>query len=145
MELSEALKAIAAIGDLAQSIASGEIEDTIKSKADVLARSIMPLQGALFSLHSENRNLHKIKENLEQRIEDLVNWEKDAERYLLHSLAPGAFAYSLKEEHHDTEPHHYLCPSCFHDKRKSFLHLSPDGDKYACSRSDCETEVCCKG
>ena len=49
------------------------------------------------------------------------HWAAEQERYTLHAVDSGAFAYALKPGVEATEPPHWLCPQCFHQQRKSIL------------------------
>lgn len=73
--------------------------------------------------------------DLQQELTQLRNWEREAERYVLHALAPGVFAYALKAGMENEEPAHYLCANCVSKRQKSILQVTVEseyGRSYIC-------------
>ena len=49
-------------------------------------------------------------------------WDAEKQRYELKPIGTqGVFAYSLKPEHENGEPPHWICPDCYQDRKKSIL------------------------
>jgi hypothetical protein len=72
---------------------------------------------------------------LEKELVRFKNWESEAERYRLHALAPGIFAYALKPGMENGEPPHYLCANCMSKHQKALLQVSAEsefGRNYIC-------------
>ena len=72
---------------------------------------------------------------LEKELAQFKNWERDSERYMLYTLAPGVFAYALKPGMENGEPPHLLCANCMSKRQKSLLQVASDGEytrKYIC-------------
>lgn len=55
--------------------------------------------------------------------------EREFARYELHETNVGTFVYALKESDGNGEPHHYLCPRCREDNKKSILQRWSDYEK----------------
>jgi len=86
-----------------------------------LNMKILELQNSIFSLHKENLDLkNQIEACKARKIED-KQWRKTAERYCLISLGAGTQVYAYQPRDGDATPPHYLCASCFQEKKKSIL------------------------
>ncbi len=143
MDVTAALSTITALGELTKLIVSGKIDAEVKSKAAELNNSILSLQGTMFSLQSQNQELLQAKHNLENKLVDISNWNKEASRYQLYELCPGVLVYALKENESSTEPAHYICPNCYEENRKSILQsegIGYGGTKHVCSNPSCKSE-----
>ena len=58
---------------------------------------------------------------LEQQLMKAEDWAAEKERYTLHAVDSGAFAYVLKPGVETADPPHWLCQQCFQQQRKSIL------------------------
>jgi len=84
---------------------------------------ILTLQSKLLAAQQEQSDLIKIKNEIEKKLAEYVNWEKTASKYELHEIVTGIFVFALKKNDQSSEPKHYLCARCFNDHTKSILQL----------------------
>lgn len=97
------------------------------------------------ALTSQQEQLDLIKrvQELEGTIAEYDNWETEKDRYELHEIMRGSFAYRLSEE--STEPEHFICPNCYEDRQKSILQIDAvfvhATRKLSCSR--CGMHIYC--
>jgi Zn finger protein HypA/HybF involved in hydrogenase expression len=76
---------------------------------------------------------------LERELANLNEVKKKQSRYKLHEFSTGTFAYALKEDCADGEPHHYLCAACM-DKECS-TKMQPVGNKRQLWCPECKTAL----
>ena len=88
--------------------------------------------------------LNQVRE-LEGQIAEMEDWEAERQRYELKAVHSGAFAYVVKPEVQGTEPPHWLCAACFHNRKKSILQKAGRAPNDAHSRvwkcPNCKSEV----
>lgn len=70
--------------------------------------------------------------NLQLKVEQ---FESEVSRYSLWETPRGHFVYALNEADARGDPHHYLCPNCIGDRRKSIL----NGSQYSKTCNKCST------
>ena len=83
-----------------------------KTKAEEYSKLIADLTDKLSQIAKEN-------DELRARLKEYEDWQKTASRYELFELAKDVFVYRLKPS--EQKPSHYICPSCYEQKRKSIL------------------------
>jgi DNA-directed RNA polymerase subunit RPC12/RpoP len=71
--------------------------------------------------------IERVRE-LEEQVAKLEEWNAEKKKYELRALAPGVFAYALKEEARGTTPMHCLCTRCYEHGRKSILQREREWD-----------------
>lgn len=105
---------------------------SLKSQADLsslaidLNSKLIDAQQAIFAVNDERqRLLDKIRE-LEKKLEQVDDWELEKARYRLMSPWSGkpVLVYLLKKSSANGEEPHWLCPNCFHQRRKSVLNTN---------------------
>jgi hypothetical protein len=102
--------------------------------------SLLDVQAKLATAQSQYEALSEVKQQLEQKVMEYEKWDSEAARYKLTEIAPGIFVYALKPDHTASEPSHWLCPNCFHQRQKSILSKSAvDYINYKCHR--CQFEI----
>jgi hypothetical protein len=77
--------------------------------------------------------------SLKAEIAKFRDWEAEKQQYELQDVGTGAFAYMKKPEVRGSEPPHWLCPTCFENRKKSFFQFSTSsyaGDIYRCKGCD---------
>jgi hypothetical protein len=70
---------------------------------------------------NENASLLQDKNDFEQKIGGMKNWEREKQRYALVTILEGAVAYALKESMSQGEAAHWLCTNCFDGGKKKIL------------------------
>lgn len=59
--------------------------------------------------------------SLEKEISDFEAWDAEKQRYEMKVVWRGTTVYSPKEDAGRTEPHHWLCATCYQNRKKSIL------------------------
>jgi rubrerythrin len=113
----------AVLGSLktAQTMASGLLglrdEAMIQAKVIELNQVIIDAQSGALAAQENEAALREEIRALKRQIADYETWAARAENYELKELHPGSFAYILKEGIAQSETVHYLCATCFEDKK----------------------------
>ena len=80
---------------------------------------------------------------LEAEVARLTAWDAEAKDYELKKTGFGSIAFMLKPDARGTEPPHWLCPTCFAKRKKSFLQPTGKtvgrGFVYRCA--ECKSEL----
>jgi hypothetical protein len=58
---------------------------------------------------------------LEEEVARLKAWDAEKQRYELKAVGPGAVVYVLKPEARGSNPPYWLCPTCFHQGKRTFF------------------------
>ena len=101
-----------------------DIAKTIKDTNDVTIRQAIAieLQEKIFSAQQAQALLIEEVNSLKAEIAGFETWDAEKQRYELKPIGTqGVFAYSLKPEHENGEPPHWICPDCYQDRKKSIL------------------------
>lgn len=100
---------------------------------------ILDAQRALFQVRAEYEELAKIKGELERKLLEKEDWNRQAARYELKELASGVLVYAVKPGMEAGEPFHYACPHCMQKQQRSILSLpGPGWGKYVCHQCSYE-------
>lgn len=103
---------------------------------------LLELQAGQFAEQARSQDLQRRFDDLLAENAKLKAFDVDASRYELRAIAEGAFAYVLKDPVGSSEPEHWLCASCFGDRRKAILQYSrPTLGRRIFSCPSCKTEV----
>lgn len=99
----------------------------IREKVIELSGEVISAQsGALAAQADQFALLERIRQ-LEKQIADFEAWDAEAETYQLTDLRGKSdprgsiLAYAPKEGTHTSEPAHFLCAKCYHERHKSIL------------------------
>ncbi|MBS1257056.1 MAG: hypothetical protein MAG551_00091 [Candidatus Scalindua arabica] len=79
---------------------------------------------------------------LEKKLQAVEDWSAQTNLYELHEVAAGVYVYALKNTADNSEPAHYLCATCFNNKKKSILQRKGKGmggTYYICN--ECKAEI----
>lgn len=100
-------------------------DETLRSNAQIdVVRQLIELQGKMMATLQENATLTEQVRSLEAEVAGLKEGASDLQRYELKAIGGGAVAYMLKPAERGTEPPHWLCPSCYAQRKKSVLNLA---------------------
>lgn len=139
-EISAAVAAIASVKAIAEGIISTTRAADRQQILIDFNSQIIEAQRAMFQAGADYEALARVKAELERKLLEMENWEKQAGRYELKELVPGIFVYAVKAGMEMGEPAHKLCPHCFQKRQRSILSLpGPGWTKYVCH--ECKFEA----
>ena len=133
-ELYAGLTSLKVAFDLAKGLK--DIDDATRRKA-----AVIELQEKILSAQSTQATLVETIGELKKRVAELEAWEADKQRYELKSIAPGVFAYRLKESMANGEPIHDLCAACFKHGKPSLLQRFDMGMNKLMNCSECNAQI----
>lgn len=120
-----------------------DIDDTTRRNA-----AIIELQEKILSAQAAQAELVETVGSLKKRVTELEEWDADKQRYELKSVAPGSFAYALKQNAYGSAPAHQICAACYGRNKKFILQIMPNSTahihlgiptKYQCP--ECKSEI----
>ena len=120
-----------------------DIDDAVRRNA-----AVIELQEKILSAQQAQAALVEQVGKLEKEVANLKAWDAvEREKYELKEVDPGALAYVLKPDANKAEPPHWLCATCYGDRKKSFLQYSGRVPKnkmaseYKCQRQGCGASI----
>ena len=119
--ISGAMSALKAAGDIRKLMIASHDASVIRRQAIELQAQIFAAQSNALAAQSDQFTLLESVRKLEEQIADLEAWETEKQRYELKKVASGAFAYSLKPDASGSEPRHWICTTCYQNRKKSIL------------------------
>ncbi|MBS4097029.1 MAG: hypothetical protein KGZ83_09375 [Sulfuricella sp.] len=135
--LSAFLAAIPGLAKAGADIANASDETKRNAQLIEFQKVIIQLQSSIAAIQVQNSSLVRDKNELEQELRGLKNWETEKQRYELKALGSGVFAYTLKSEASASEPPHWICSRCYHEGKKSLL--QSEGDQWGCTKYLCHS------
>lgn len=135
MELMTAMSAISTALGLAKTAVEARDEAKINAALTEIHTKQIGLYTAALQLADSLNLCQAAKADLERENRELRSKAEDRERYTLHELAPGRFAYRHAPLAGSLEPEHNLCQVCYDKGVKSVLHTTKDsmlGTAYEC-------------
>jgi rubredoxin len=86
-----------------------------------LQSALLDAQNGLFAASQAHAmDVERIRA-LEAEVRGFEEWDREKARYQLQAVRPGSFAYALKPDASSSEPPHWLCPTCYQQRKKSLL------------------------
>lgn len=134
-ELLSAAQSVKVLNDLVQGSLELKKFNDIALALSKVNESLLTAQAAAMKSHAEQSALAEEVRQLKEQIVKMENWEVQTQNYKLQAVAPEVFAYVYAPPMGASEPVHWLCCKCFHDKVKSILQLkyhSMAGKDYTC-------------
>ncbi len=104
---------------------------TFNSKVIELQGIIMSAQSSAMAAQSDQFTLLERVRELEEEMARMKKWDAEAEKYELRNFGGGTVAYILKKKAQGTEAPHWLCATCYTNKRKSFLQHTADIPRFS--------------
>lgn len=126
-EISAALGSLKATSDIIKGLNASFTEAKLNEVKLELQRALIDATQALASAQANEATAAARIRDLEQEIVNLKDWSAEKQRYQLHDVGRGAFAYVPKLGMEDGEPAHWLCTSCFNHGRKSLMQFKGNG------------------
>jgi hypothetical protein len=100
-----------------------------------LGGAILETQSKMHEVQALYGKQLELNESLKKQLIAYDHGEQKSARYSLQELAPGIVAYTIKPDAAPGEPKHWLCPTCYDERKTSILHLdSPGSDVWECPR-----------
>lgn len=121
LEITAAIQSAHALGDLVKGAVGARDDKLLRERTTQLLTALLEIQQAALASNGERIRLQKEVEGLQAELAKLLQWDKEAARYILASPAPDKFAYKLLPDKANGEPEHWACPDCFGNARKSIM------------------------
>jgi hypothetical protein len=119
--ISGAMTALKAVGESAKAMIAIHDASVLHTKVIELNTQIMTAQtSALAALSDQFALLERVGE-LEKQVAGFEAWETEKQRYELKDLDSGPLAYVLKPDAGGGEAAHWLCATCYQQRKKSIL------------------------
>lgn len=120
-EITAGYQSLKAAKEIVQGLNALKTEVAVNEAKVALQNLLLEAHQALFAAQeAEAADARRVRA-LEAEIVELKDWSAEAERYELADTGRGALAYRLKESMKAGEPEHWLCPTCFGQRKKSYL------------------------
>lgn len=114
--------------DIASKFSKHSIEKikdgAVRVKVEELLNAVIPLQTHIITLQTMNSASITEKENLEKKLKEIEDWNKEASRYELKELASGVYVFGIKITAKSSEPPHYLCTKCYQERKNLSFNVS---------------------
>jgi hypothetical protein len=120
-EIAASITSLRATMDIAKAMINLRDAEAFRAKSIELQETIMrALDSGIEAREAYAKQLDAVR-TLEAEVARLEAWDAEKQRYELKSVGTGAVAYVLKPDARGTETPHFLCPNCFHQRKKSFF------------------------
>src|ERR1700685_149401 len=114
----------------------------------LLAEVIAAQRGALAANADQLGLLEKVR-TLEEKVRSFETWTTQKDRYEMKMLRSGVYAYMLKPTERGAEPPHWVCITCYNNRKISPMQWSAgtaqNYRKYICSDPSCKAEIAPSG
>jgi hypothetical protein len=140
--ISEAVAGVKAVGKLAVDLIHLRDEADRQAKVIELQGVILATQGSAFAAQTAQAEMAEEIRSLKEEIASVRAWEKTKQRYQLHEIEAGRFAYGVKAESKESDPAHWVCATCIEHEERVILQLEQKEGRryfYVCPR--CRTEL----
>jgi len=138
IEFSKAIGLISEITSTAKRLAATREEVKVNQVAIDLQGIVLDLQSEMMMIQSDYQNVLRSREELEKKLAEQENWNKERARYHLESVGDGSLVYALNTSEQTTQPPHWICAHCYEEKKKSMLQRNPY-PQWLCPR--CKTVI----
>ncbi len=98
-----------------------KVSSEVQTKAIELNSQIIAAQGHIMAIQSDYAATIEEVKLLKEEIARMKSIGGEREKYILHQVERGAFAYILKPSVDSSEPAHWLCVQCFDNGHKKIL------------------------
>lgn len=119
--IASLMTSIKAVTDIARAMKDVRDANLIQTKVFELTREILDVQRYALEANAlqfaQSQRIHE----LETKIAEFEEWNKQKDRYRLVKFTNGMIAYVLKEGTENGEPEHAICPNCYEDGKVSIL------------------------
>ncbi|RIX97177.1 hypothetical protein D3218_19140 [Aureimonas flava] len=141
-QIAGMVSALKAATDMTKAMVGLRDQTVIADRVVDLQRIIMDAQSGAMQAQLQIMELADQLRQAKARIDEDEAWKAVAARYKLADYGGNTFAYELRQELAQEEPHHRICPTCFERRKRSILQFRHKGadrqDLYRCVA--CETD-----
>lgn len=141
-EIAEGLAGIKTALDILKGLKKSQASGCILAEIADLQTALIEVQQGIMSANQIHvGDIQRIRD-LEEELAHLKAWDGEKERYEMRVPWTGATVYALKPSERAGEPPHWLCATCYQQRRKRILHAKGAGmtaTRWECP--DCETEI----
>jgi hypothetical protein len=125
--LSAALGSLKAAKDIAEAMVGLRDAAAFQDKRLEFQSKIIDAQNSVFAANEERASLIETVRQLKEELASLKAWDAEKQKYELKQVPSyhGILAYAPKPETEGTEPSHWLCATCFQNRKTSVL--QPEG------------------
>jgi hypothetical protein len=127
--ISGAMTAFKAVRESAAALISIHDASVIRAKVLELNTQIATAQERALSALSDQFTLLERVSELEKQVADFETWETEKLRYELKNVARGATVYVLKEDACSSEDAHWICTTCYQQRKKSIMQRVSSGEQ----------------
>jgi hypothetical protein len=107
-----------------------KVASEVKDKVIQLQNAIISAQTSAFEANTKLNSLYEENNSLKIKIENLLDWKDEKNKYSLITPWNGVVVYALKKDCSEGVPPHWLCPNCYNDGQKSILMQQYEGNGY---------------
>lgn len=123
-EITAGITSVRAAMDIAKAMLQLRDLKLVAAKADELRLALSDVLGKLIDAQQAQMAQLEEIQALKAEAAKFGNWEAEKERYELKQIGDGAVARMLKPSARGEEPPHWLCPTCFENRKKSYFQFS---------------------
>jgi len=123
--------------EIAKGISSLKSEVERNEAVSKILEILISVQKDAFLMQEKHSLLLREKDDMTKKLMEFEKWDETEYQYELKEIYPGILLYGYKEREHAKSPMHWLCPNCWHDKKKSILQRSfhdSDSGRYTCPK-----------
>jgi hypothetical protein len=119
--ISAALSSLIAARDIAQAMVGLHDAAAFQGKLIEFQAKIIEAQSSAMTANDERATLLETIRKLEEEVASFEAWETEKQKYELNEVDTGAFACVLKEEAQASETPHWICTTCYSNRKKTLL------------------------
>ena len=120
-EISAAVQSAKALGELVKAAKQlSNYTEFVSAVSEVSAKLMDATAVALASQEKQSLLAQRVRE-LEEELVKIKDWEANAQDYALKEVALGVFTYAYTPVVQNSQPRHWACAKCFHDRKVSVL------------------------
>lgn len=108
-------------GDILKGMLDLKTFNDSSGKVAELQNAILSAQSNAMASHAAQFSMVEEIRALKEEMAQIKAWDTEKQRYKLTTPWEGSLTYALKESMSNGEPPHYICTSCYENRRKSIL------------------------
>lgn len=141
--ISGTITSLRTVADITKTLIDLKVDEKVRTQLIALQNGILSAQQNVMESQVQQMAMSEEIRTLKEQIANFGNWQNEAERYKLTSpWGNGGVVYALIEAKSNGELAHYLCPTCFTDRKKSIMNPCENAKGWCGFRcTHCKTEV----
>ncbi len=147
-EIQLLLSSLKSAGEITKTLFNLKVTGEVQGKIVEIQCLLMAAQSSAIDASNAQYVLQDKVRELEERLRELENWGEQTGRYTLVCPWRGpAQVYALKQARAEGESPHYLCPNCFHNKKRVILNPLETNNQLTCVCPACKSTMStgCRG